>query len=237
MKLIKMLGLAMVAAIAAMALLGVGTASATTEVCQELKSPCPEAQRLPEGTEIHGVLQSPQAVLKGFLGVETHCQKSEVQGKLGKNPNNPQVTGTIESLTFTECAVTPNPVKECVIKAIQLNYTAHILQGAKAGEGTLSVGPGPGGLQPGAEFVSGCTNGMGINLNGCIYKANEEQTGVAGKNWANLAVVPQEGSPTDHANANQVALKSSFTCGATSPRWEAQYTITHGAKAEPVWVI
>ena len=45
MRLTKMLGLAMVAAIAAMALIGAGTASAT--LCKVQQSPCPSSESIP----------------------------------------------------------------------------------------------------------------------------------------------------------------------------------------------
>jgi hypothetical protein len=62
MRLIKMLGLA-VTAIAAMAFLGAGTASAT--LCKAKESPCPAANQYPEHTTIvfssKGVLLNPMA--------------------------------------------------------------------------------------------------------------------------------------------------------------------------------
>ncbi len=222
MKLIKMMGLALVAAIAAMALLGPGSASAT-EICSENKSPCPEA-KLIKG-EITAQLQpETQALLKGALGAEVHCQKSEAGGEITENPSKNQVLGKITKLTFEECAVGEGP-KTCKIESLQKPYTAHVSQGEKAGEGTLYVGPQPGGETPGAKFVENC----GV-FTGCNYKVNESQPGYEGQ-WAKLSL-QNEGGAT-HAHAEQVALKSSFFCGGNSGRWVAAYTM----HPIPMWVI
>lgn len=106
MRLIKMLGLAMVGAIAAMALVGAGSASATTTA---LCSAHPEGETCKAGTELSG-LQNIDGlqilgigVLKTSLG-EIQCKGGHIKAHI---PNASlaagSLLGTIKVFTYLEC--------------------------------------------------------------------------------------------------------------------------------------
>ncbi len=93
MKFIKMLGLAMVAAVAVMAFAGAGTASAT--LCKTQTSPC--TSEWPIGTEI--AVKSTDAKLTGTLA--TDCESLAVL-KHTKTEGK-KLFGEIVSLTWSNC--------------------------------------------------------------------------------------------------------------------------------------
>ena len=130
MKLIKMFGLAAVAAIAAMAFIGAGTASA--ELCTANEEPCAAGNVLPNNSEIKSSLETgTKAILKGALEIE--CSVSTVNGKSTQAGNNDPVSGLIEAATWTTCS--PN----CTVKAEALNWTSSIKRtGDKTGTLTVS---------------------------------------------------------------------------------------------------
>jgi hypothetical protein len=97
MRLVKMLGLTVVVAIAAMALAGVGTASAVT-MCKEGAKVCPEAQRYAAGTVFK--FNSKKAVLKG-ASITATCE-ANLEGKLDEGSGNP-LKVEVPSMTFTKC--------------------------------------------------------------------------------------------------------------------------------------
>jgi len=109
-KLTRMVGLAMVAAIAAMALVGfsAGTASATV-LCKKLESPCAAANQWPENTTV--VAESKKAVLLGTLAV-TCASKTTVVAE--KNDAS-EILGKITALSWSPCEgcteVTTAPAK------------------------------------------------------------------------------------------------------------------------------
>jgi hypothetical protein len=95
-RLIKMLGLASVAAIAAMALIGVGTASAT--LCKANESPCAAGNTYTPPTTVTTL--SKGVVLKAALG-EALCE-SEATLKHEKTEGS-KLKGTITGLTWSNC--------------------------------------------------------------------------------------------------------------------------------------
>jgi hypothetical protein len=96
-RLIKMLGLAAVAAIAAMAFLGAGTASA--HWCKIKETSCSAGNQYPIGTKI--ALKSTSAKLTGTLTTEcaslAELELTEVSGT--------ELKGKITSLSFTNCTI------------------------------------------------------------------------------------------------------------------------------------
>lgn len=96
MKLVKMLGLGMVAAIAAMAFVGASSASASNVViCGENVEPCPAGKILPAGAKITGSAVNP--VLLGQSNEK--CEKSSVTGELGAPGES--LLAKVLSTTFT----------------------------------------------------------------------------------------------------------------------------------------
>ncbi len=134
-KYLKMLGLSMVAAIAAMALVGASSASATTSLCKSNTLPCPEAEEYKSGTVLKASLEAgTSAQLLSSLGT-VKCTVSSVSGKTtsGKGAS---VTGTIEGLTFTSCE---REGTECTVTVEGLGYPAAITSTAGTMNGTLKV--------------------------------------------------------------------------------------------------
>jgi len=103
MRYIKMLGLAAIAAAALTAILGAGTASATT-LCQSstTETPCSAANTVKTGTVITYTAENSVKLTGPFsLNIDT-CTESTVEGKTA-NETGATVVGNIQKLTFGKC--------------------------------------------------------------------------------------------------------------------------------------
>jgi len=149
MKYVKMLGLAAVTAMALMAFVGAGTASATTLTGEG-------GAVLGSGSSIHAVLDpgtGPAKLTTAFKNIE--CEESTVSGKT-TNETGASVSGNVETLTFGKC--------NCEVKVISkgtlsITYTS-------GSNGSLSSN--------GAEVTAQCSTIFG-NVH-CIYVT--ENTGL-----------------------------------------------------------
>jgi hypothetical protein len=92
----KIMSLAAVAAVAIMALVGAGSASATT-MCKKNESPCSSANQWPSGTKFTAV--SSEALLTGSL--EVHCA-STIELTTNATSGSP-LAGTVNALKWTSC--------------------------------------------------------------------------------------------------------------------------------------
>ncbi len=99
MKYVKMLGLAAVAAIAAMAFVGAGTASATT-LCKVNTNPCPEGSRYPVESTVKAT--STEAKLTGSLTVT--CESNVTVLSETNDGASAALLGKITALTWTKCS-------------------------------------------------------------------------------------------------------------------------------------
>jgi len=143
MKYIKMMGLAVVAAMAVMAMAGAGTASANGTACTTNTSPC--TSLLANGTKLSAQLKSgTHATLTSSLGNVT-CKKSTVGGVIN---NASTAHGEITSLTFTECTLGSTA---CTVKATAPPYTVT----GVASNQTLTITQKTGGNVPGALVECG----------------------------------------------------------------------------------
>jgi hypothetical protein len=233
-KLIKMFGLAMVAAVAAMAFIGAGTASATA-VCKNETHPCTEPYAV--GTVIKAVAGSEQKVSlkdKSIFGTTEEKCESTVEGKITKNPGETvkggqkQAEGMIEKVTFTNCQ------PECTATAVQLKWRVHINY-TTGQDGTMWIGPetrakedGTWNNAPGA-LLEPCTKGSG-----CTFHAHETQPESFGEKYNQEWV---QGAIASGANPtitfNQVQLRpSSFLCGEEG-LWSGVYHIT---EPKPIFI-
>jgi hypothetical protein len=196
-----MLGLAMVAAIAAMAFVGAGSASAAVSLCKVNESPCKEANRIAAGTEIASELAEGEAVLTGAITIK--CKKSTVKGKVTRNNGTENPLGEITSATWTEC-VNGSGTK-CTVTALHLNWKAEITENVAHTNNMKVTGISNG--NPGAE-VKGCVPFT------CTVTAAE----------VNLKI--QDSSLFANGPARIFAEKEPFagTCGNTT--WTATYKIT-----------
>lgn len=197
MKHLKMMGLAIVAALAVMAMAGAGTASASGTACTTNTTPC--GSLLANGTKITAQLKAgTDAVLTTNIGNVT-CLKSTVGGVL--NTANP-AHGEITSLTFTECTLNGNI---CTVKATPPPYTVTGIA-TGGGNGDLTITQKTGGNVPGASVE------CGIFIN-CTFSSGDITLGFTG------------GTPPIIKAASVPLSRSGGICPSTS-LWDAEYEMT-----------
>jgi hypothetical protein len=200
MRLIKMLGLGLVTAIAAMAFVGVGSAMATgqTTLCKENKTPCPEAQRYGAGTLVEGLAVSPKLLgtFFGFTG-SVECEHSVVSGKLESSAGTPLV-GKIEKITFTgNCHSTFGGT--CTVTTVKTGKLDILRTAANLGTATSL----------GNEVKVSCNGFPSIE---CVFGGSPQ--------------LHAEGSPVKHLTATEASLTAvSGSACPTNPRWDALYKI------------
>jgi hypothetical protein len=211
MKHLKMLGLAVMAAMALMAFTGASTASATA-LCKTNNTPCPIEWHYNTGTEIHATLDpGTTAILKTTGGaIENTCSESTVAATT-------ENTGGAEETVKAEVIVRHTAPVTTDLTFGGCTNTTDVLEG-----GTLEI-----------HHIAGTMNGtltakgfkVTILLAGvtCIYTAG------AGIDLGTLT-----GGTMATMDVNAVVNKSegSFLCPATAI-WEAKYTVT---KPEPLYV-
>jgi hypothetical protein len=137
-KYIKMLGLSMVAAIAAMAFVGASSASAaSTALCKANELPCSTANTYGIGTVIAAELESgTKAVLKSSLG-NVECTISTVGGTTTTGLASP-LKGNIEELTFEGCTLSGEScTAETVVGSLPYPASLSWIEGTM--NGTMTV--------------------------------------------------------------------------------------------------
>jgi len=218
MRYMKMLGLAVVAALALTALAGVGSASATT-LCKKTVSPCPAGETYALGTVIEGHTSSVTLeTTEGLFNPVITCATSTFSGKTTSVTASPtSLTGSIERLTFTGC-IDSVAAGFCSTVVANLPLTAHITTAgaSSSGNGTLTL--------TGFEITFLChamgTSSFGVDH--CRYKG-EVVMGLTG------------GTPASALANNQTLTKSGGDFGCPNKAdWTAKYTIT---KPSPLFVI
>jgi hypothetical protein len=217
MKLIKMLGLAVVAAVAMTALLGASAASASeVELCKAVEQPCEGANRYELPREITGTLVAgTEAVLTG--PGEVRCQTSSVVGE-AENTSGKQLIGKITAVSLTKCH-TFGGLISCTVEALQLPWKVHLEQATFEGrpehsDGWMYVGPEPPstGDQPGIR-----ANCLGIEV---TCKVIQEQEGYASE-WGKLRVF---GGEPARIKAEGLPLKQ--VGGGNQCYWNATYDLS-----------
>jgi len=149
MKYVKMLGLAAVAAMALMAFVGAGTASATV-LCETSEHPTNCTKPYPKGTTIDATLEE-SAILETLGGtVLDTCTGSTVKGKTANaGGENEPVTGNIESLTWENCS---RPTTTIVNGSLQIEWIPVSNNGVVSGkESQVTI----------ATIFGSCTYGLG----------------------------------------------------------------------------
>lgn len=231
MRSIRMLGIAVVAAMGAMALLGASSAPAAIHQCKANETPCAAGNivALPAPMEAALHAGTEQVIKAGFS--EFKCQESRFGGELEKEEITAggiqQLVGKIAKFEDLKCHAFGGLVS-CTITPLQLPWRVHFTQKApeEQGNGNFYIGPEPPstGEQPGWKMVCGSTE--------CTYKVKETQPEHAGE-WAKLQF--KGGNPAQII-ANQVELKlvppSSSSC-ANPGFWSATYDLI---KPNPEWL-
>jgi hypothetical protein len=199
MRHLTMLGLAAVTALAATALLGAGSASATV-LCTENVRPCPKGEDYAANTEIHATLEpGVHSVLKDTAGnIIKTCTGSTFKGKTLNTGGGEgvAVVGAIEALTFTGCT-SPTVVIE---KGL---FEIHYVKGTNT-RGTMTL--------VGTKIT---TNAFGSS---CVYGGIPIDTGtVTGKTATSNATI--------HVAASLPKVEGGIAC-PLSVVWEAGYLVT-----------
>lgn len=201
MRSIKMLGLAVVAAMAVMAMVGVGSASAAISLCKVSgETPCtnnPYSYPL----KIEGVNKGETVLKAGFS--EVKCQNSKVVGEATGTETSggiEQVIGKITSAEWTNCHCLGGLAK-ATATAIQTPWRAHDTEKepVEQNNGNFYVGELEGKGQPGAKVS--CEPSTGTTT--CEYKVSEAQPGHTGE-WGKMQF--KGGNPAEII-ASQISLK------------------------------
>jgi hypothetical protein len=142
MKHVKMLGLTAVAAMAFMAFVGAGSASAADRLCETNTTPCTS----PVAT--NGIIKA--EATDPLLTPDITCASATVTMKVTKNDGTVSPTGEITGLSWTTCKDTTHGVG-CTVTTGGLPYHAEVTTPGP----NLTVKAGPGGLAPRATAVCG----------------------------------------------------------------------------------
>jgi hypothetical protein len=197
MKKMRMLGLCVVAAMAAMALIGAGTASAT-KLCSENTSPCPAGNTYGKGTSIKAqlVAGTKSVMSSGFVTIE--CSESTMSGKTtsaGGGAGVP-VTGEITSVTWKSCKTSSG--SSCTASSLGTPWPAEV--SGSGGSGTMTVS------NAGGKFTCTVT---------CEYSTKSASVSVTGGNPAIIK-----------ANSVGFSkIGGSFLC-SSSASWSGTYEVT-----------
>lgn len=216
MRSIRMLGLAVVAAMVAMAMVGAGNASAAISLCKVAnETPCATANQYSLPFVIEGSLkEKTEAVLKAGFS-EIKCRKASSKGTATGTAKTAggveQIVGKVEEVKWEECTSFGGLTK-CTATALQLPWTSHLNQKTNGeqnnGDGYSGEGEAGKSGQPGAELACGTTV--------CIYKVKETQPEEVGA-WGRGQLLG--GNPAEGI-ANQAELKkvepSSSGCAETA---------------------
>jgi hypothetical protein len=199
------------AAIAVVALLGIGTASATT-LCKAKENPCSEPNSYKLNTEAEGSLEGmTQAVFKGELKFGTvMCSKANIQFKMTSNEGPEKAMhGQVTVLRFEEC----EGCKKATV--LHLPYSAEIHANlAEVGHGELNFSNSGKGV-PAVEFTE-CALGIA-----CTFGEKALQMTIFGGNPAGVfeeeePLVYEAGSPFCGTKA---LLTMSFVISKPKPLW------------------
>jgi hypothetical protein len=196
MKHVKILGLAAAAAIAVMAFLGVGSASATV-LCKTNSTPCPVEWHYNTGTTISASLESGTITTFTTTGGihEDECTGSTVEGptaNTGGGSETVKASVAANKLTFSNCTV-----KTEVMEGGELEI--HHITGSM--NGTLTA----------AEFE--ITINLGVS---CVYTAGTS---------TDLGTVTGGSMATIDISTILSKKTGSFICPSTII-WAAAYTVT-----------
>jgi len=210
-KYVKILGLAVVAAMALMAFVGASSASATV-LCEETPTgtnpaTCPTGATYGPGTTIIGTAVNAKLTTTGVGFPNVICKHSETEAVTETTGGAAAtVTGRIENLTFSECKtdqVIPTP---CTVSVEHLPYHAEVHWTTGTHNGTLTVKTGGTG-NPGAAVI--CSGVIECEFSKSLFE------------------LPVTGGNPAHVTASQVGLSlTSLGLCPSSASWDATYAAT-----------
>lgn len=208
MKYIKVLGLSAFAAMALMAVVGAGTASAT-ELCSTTTTPC-SGTKYSSGTHIEASVVGKATLTNSITNVT--CEASTVEGETTSSGGSGAtvVTGTISELTFENCETAGGT--SCTVATQGFPAMADV-QYLSGDNGSMTVTP-EGHGEPGAHV----TCGFFIN---CTFTTSSITLDVLG------------GSPAHVTASEEVLNRSGGFCPSTA-KWDATYEVT---SPNPLFVV
>jgi hypothetical protein len=218
-RLIKTFGLAAVAALAAMAFLGAGSASATvTALCKSSETECQAANHYPKGTTIKA--NSSEVRFENSGKPEFICSRSEMELKLTATTGTP-LPVEFNIMSFSGCESTIYKGLTCAM-AVQKLPPSGGIEWTAGSNGTLSFG-----------FPESVVECSGQVIYRCFFspkstvKFGFQGTGPEGQQ-ATLVATEQEllTSPKIISNCKQLF-------GTEKPKFTATYTIED---PQPVYV-
>lgn len=186
MKSMKTFGLLVIGAMAAMAFIGAGTASAT-KLCSVNTSPCPAGNTYGSGTAIKAQLVpgTTSTMSSGFVNIT--CTESTISGKTTSSGGAGAVTGSISSVTWKGCT---SALGSCTTSALNTPWPAEVT--GSGGNGTMSIS-GAGG-----KFTCGGTT--------CEYSTSKASVSVSGGNPATIKA----------SNISFSKIGGGFLCSSTA---------------------
>ncbi|HEV2791888.1 MAG TPA: hypothetical protein VGV69_11370 [Solirubrobacterales bacterium] len=186
MKHLKILGLCLLGALAAMAVMGAGTASAT-KLCSVNTSPCPAGNTYLKGTAIKAQLVSggKSVMSSGFVTIT--CTESTMSGKTTSDGGAGSVTGSISSVTWKNCT---SGLGACTASALNTPWPAEV--SGSGGNGSMSI------TKAGGKFTCGGTT--------CEYEASKASVSVSGGNPARIKA----------GNVSFSKIGGGFLCSSTA---------------------
>jgi hypothetical protein len=197
----KMLGLVVAAALAAMAFVGAGSASATT-LCKANENPCNNPY--PSGTKVKAQLETgTEAVLTTSLAT-VKCTVSKSEGVTKAQSGEP-LPGEVTNLTFESCKT---GLVGCTVSTVNLPYTAAV-SATGGGNGTFTASSSGKG-NPGAKVVC-------VGVLNCTFTTAEATLTALGGEPARL-------------KAEGVELEQTGELCPTTSTWTATYKVTEPTK-------
>lgn len=223
MKLTKMLGLAVAAAMAVMAMAGVSSALATnsTSLCKVNEDVCKAANQYPKGTVISGTTGSTHTSPEEWAQLTTklgnvHCN-STVSGTTtsanGTEPAGIGIAGEITALNWTLCRFgNPTTGEKCTVTTKNLPYTG-VFTNTATNKGTLTVSP-PAGKKLGAFVECG-------EIINCLYTVTGSVTLAAEGGVSGMAA----GAGVGFIEANKITLVGEEGKACPTATWDAKYLL------------
>lgn len=197
MRNMKLFGLCLCCALAAFAVMGAGSASAT-KLCSVNTSPCPAGNTYGKGTGIKAQLVSggKSVMSSGFVTIT--CTSSTMNGKTTSDGGGSgvAVTGELSSVTWKNCT---SGLGSCTASSLFTPWPAEVT--GSGGNGTMSVS------NAGGKFTCGGTT--------CEYKASKASVSVSGGSPAKVKA----------SNVSFSKVGGGFLCSSTAS-WSSEYEVT-----------
>lgn len=211
MRLMKMIGLAALAAAVVMAFVGAGSASATVKLCKKDEKNCAAASTYALPQAIHAQLQPGTVAVLRAGPINDECGESLITGT-AKTSSATELTGLVDTTTFGSCTCEEQKLEN-------LPYKVSILPTNALGESVWHF------TNDGSGVPAGLVKCAGLP---CLYESS---------NVLVTALLKTSGLPLIDVKTKLTVNGSKdggFLClFGGSAEWEASYEIT---KPDPVFI-